>query len=520
MEPGAAAAGKPGLLKNVFVRLFLFGVLIVLCRFAYVVTVTGESCELGDFCFFSLPENLNFVIANTGGTAIAVRNEAVPSILAGSTKPDLYTSKDWIKAVHFYSAVFQDLMSQGFLSRKAKSLCVETPAGHDVYALRESGVKGAVGVFKKASRPLVIPGEVHRLPFADNSFDFVFSAGGRLEKSPKPADFAAEIVRTLKPEGFAVVHVGARDTYSFHSFIELFNCSKLVTSRDIDGFDSSMPKIREMVLRKDCGESEGFGHRVENPGGSAGNKCSVPGHKMELIRKAEPLIEIEPLKPWITLKKNIQNVKYLPTMADISFKKRYAYVDVGARSYGSSIGSWFKKQYPKQNKTFEVFAIEADKTFHDQYKLKKGVTLLPYAAWVRNETLSFEINGDPGEKVKDKGRGMGRIQPANPANGGFNGEVDRIQGFDFANWLKNTFSEKDFVVMKMDVEGTEFDLIPRLFETGAICLIDEVFLECHYNRWQRCCPGERSSKYEKSYGQCLDLFASLRQSGVLVHQWW
>ncbi|CAN6576052.1 unnamed protein product [Malus baccata var. baccata] len=520
MEPGAAAAGKPGLLKNVFIRFFLFGVLIVLCRFAYVVTVTGESCELGNFCFFSLPENLNFVIANTGGSAIAAKKEAVPSISVGSTKPDLYTSKDWIKAVHFYSAVFQDLMSQGFLSRKAKSLCVETPAGHDVYALRESGVKGAVGVFKKASRPLVIPGEAHRLPFADNSFDFVFSGGGRLEKSPKPADFAAEIVRTLKPEGFAVVHVGARDTYSFHSFIELFNCSKLVTSRDIDGFDPSMPKIREMVLRKDCGESEGFGHRAENPGGGAGNKCSVPGHKMDLIRKAEPLIEIEPLKPWITLKKNIQNVKCLPTMADISFKKRYAYVDVGARSYGSSIGSWFKKQYPKQNRTFEVFAIEADKTFHDQYKLKKGVTLLPYAAWVRNETLSFEINGDPGEKVKDKGRGMGRIQPANPASGGFNGEVDRIQGFDFANWLKNTFSEKDFVVMKMDVEGTEFDLIPRLFETGAICLIDEVFLECHYNRWQRCCPGERSSKYEKSYGQCLDLFASLRQSGVLVHQWW
>lgn len=520
MEP---TAGKPGLLKNVLVRCFLFGVLIILCRFAYVVTVTGESCKLGNFCFLSLPENLNFVIARTGGPAIAAKNGAVPSTSAGSSLPDLYTSKDWIKAVHFYSSVFQDLMAQGFLSQKAKSLCVETPTGHDVYALRESGVKGAVGIFKKASRPLVIPGDPHRLPFGDNSFDFVFSGGGRLDKSPKPSDFAAEIVRTLKPEGIAVVHIGAKDTYSFHSFIDLFNCCKLVTSRDVGGFDDSIPKIREMVLKKECddGEIELLSNtRIENGGGNLGNKCSVPGHKLELVRKAEPLIETEPLKPWITLKKNIQNVKYLPAMADISFKKRYAYVDVGARGYGSSIGSWFKKQYPKQNKTFEVFAIEADKTFHEQYKLKKRVTLLPYAAWVRNETLSFEINGDPGEKVKEKGRGMGRIQPAKSADGGFNGEVDQIQGFDFANWLKNTFSEKDFVVMKMDVEGTEFDLIPRLFETGAICLIDEIFLECHYNRWQRCCPGERSSKYEKTYGQCMDLFTSLRQSGVLVHQWW
>ena len=72
------------------------------------------------------------------------------------------------------------------------------------------------------------------------------------------------------------------------------------------------------------------------------------------------MIKKEPLKPWITLKKNIQNIKYLPSMVDISLKSRYIYVDVGARSYGSSIGSWFKKQYPKQNKTFEVYAKMVD----------------------------------------------------------------------------------------------------------------------------------------------------------------
>ncbi|KAK9940908.1 hypothetical protein M0R45_017541 [Rubus argutus] len=86
------------------------------------------------------------------------------------------------------------------------------------------------------------------------------------------------------------------------------------------------------------------------------------------------------------------------------------YIDVGARSYGSSIGSWFKKQYPKQNKSFEVYAIEADRAFHEEYRSKKG--------------------------------------------------------------------------------------------------------------WQRCCPGQRSPKFKKTYGQCLDLFTKLRDAGVLVHQWW
>ncbi|KAG6643502.1 uncharacterized protein LOC122277157 [Carya illinoinensis] len=517
MEP---PMGKSGSLRNTLVRSLVFGVLIIVFRFAYVITITGESCNVGDFCFFSLPETFNFVVAGTGPGASAI---AANDVVRATNGVDLYTSKDWIKAVNFYSSVFQELISEGHLSPDSKSLCVETPSGQDVYSLKQVGVKDSVGIFKKATRPLVIKALPNRVPFGDSTFDFVFSGGGRFDKVSRPLELTSEIERTLKPEGFAVFHIGAKDTYSFNSFLELFNSCKLIKSHDIDGFFSSMPRVREVVLKK---EVEILLGRVgvakpKSINKDSANKCWVPDHKQELVRNAERLITEEPLKPWITLKRNIKKIKYLPSMVDISFKNRYVYVDVGARSYGSSIGSWFKKQYPKQNKTFEVYAIEADKAFHEEYSLKKRIRLLPYAAWVRNETLKFEINRDPGKNGSDNGRGMGRIQPFGGGGGGNNGgDVNEIQGFDFANWLKNTVSERDYVVMKMDVEGTEFELIPRLFETGAICLVDEVFLECHYSRWQRCCPGQRSSKYEKTYEQCLELFTSLRQSGVLVHQWW
>ncbi|KAL0772481.1 hypothetical protein Bca101_037632 [Brassica carinata] len=36
--------------------------------------------------------------------------------------------------------------------------------------------------------------------------------------------------------------------------------------------------------------------------------------------------------------------------------------------------------------------MEADKAFHEEYKVKKKRQLLPYAAWVREEILSSEIN--------------------------------------------------------------------------------------------------------------------------------
>ncbi|KAL5720887.1 hypothetical protein ACHQM5_013516 [Ranunculus cassubicifolius] len=481
-------------IRHPFIQILSIALFFLLFRIAYLITITDKS-------FISRSQNF--------GIGIGTQQQQSSAIITEEES----NSKEWRNLVNFYSSRFQDLISEGLISRDSKALCVETQRGEDVFALKEIGVNDSIGTFNKGFLPLVRFARVLNQPFGNSSFDFVFSGNGGIDQSARPFEYANEIGRVLRNNGVVVVHTNsAKDMYSFKSFLGLFSCCSLVGSRKIDylGF-----KIEEIVLKK----VENLAKEKVKVSGKTVDKCSVPDYKMELIRNAEPLIKEEPLKPWITLKRNVKNVNYLPSIVDISFKRKYVYIDVGARSYGSSIGSWFRKQYPKQNKTFEIYAIEADKAFHEEYKTKKNVVLLPFAAWLRNETLFFEINRDPVQKTGEKRRGMGRIQTVQ-SSFDFMGDVDKIRGFDFANWLNNTVSEKDFVVMKMDVEGTEFDLIPKLFETGAICLVDEIFLECHYNRWQRCCPGKRSPKYRKTYAQCLELFSSLRKSGILVHQWW
>ncbi|XAR58867.1 hypothetical protein NMG60_11014435 [Bertholletia excelsa] len=502
MEP---ATGKSILLSNVLLRVFAFGVLVFLARFAYIVVPTGNSCNSGDYCLFSsVSTNLKFD---------TVRSRDAAS--AGDWDSPISTTDSSLRS--FYSSVFQDLIAEGYLSPHSKALCIETLTGEEVAALREIGVSDSVGMSAKLWPGMAISSPALGHPFTENTFDFEFVGDGALDRSARPAKFASEVARTLKPGGFVVVHTAKKDLYNINSLLDLFDCCKLVRSRDIAGLNTLMPSVREIVLIKD-NKILDHGERERSLRCNSVNKFNVSGYKQELIRNAEPLIAEEPLKPWITLKLNTKNIRYLPSMVDISFKDRYVYIDVGARSYGSSIGSWFRRLYPKQNKDFEIYAIEADKAFHDEYRTKKGVTLLPYAAWVRNETLFFEITREPTQKNVERGRAMGRIHPAQSSSN-FVGDLDKIQGIDFANWLKSTFSKKDFVVMKMDIEGTEFYLIPKMIETGAICLIDEFFLECHYNRWQRCCPGQRSSKFEKTYSECLDLLSSLRKNGVLVHQW-
>ncbi|CAN4102131.1 unnamed protein product [Withania somnifera] len=462
MEPFTLKLNSLG---NILVRLVSFIVLVFLARFAYIFTVHINS---DNFCFS--PETLTLNIPFSGTDH---RN--------------------------YYHSTFHNLIAEGFLSTNSQSLCIGTLTGQDVEALIQIGVVDAIGISQRSSPPLILYGESHHQPFDDDSFHFEFSGIGVLDNSSKPVEFAKEVSRTLKPGGIFVIHTISKDSYSLNSLTQLFTSFKLVRSMEMNSYSTRQQSIRQVIFEKVT--------RFEPK--ELRNYCFTPEYKRELIRKAESLIEEEALKPWMKLKRN---VKYLSSMVDISFKNRYIYVDVGARRYSSSIGNWFNRKYPKQNKTFEVYAIEAQKEFHEEYR-RKGVNLLPYEAWLRNETLFFEISREQTRRNVEKGRGMGRVQSAQSSLN-FVRDSDKILGFDFAGWLMSLVEERrDYLVVKMDVEGNEFHLVNKLIETGAICLIDELFLECHYNTWQR------STKYGKTYTQCLELFTSLRDIGILVHQW-
>lgn len=483
---------KPNFTNIIFLRLLSFCIFLFILRFTYIISINGVNCNnnnnnnnlsSSNFCFFSkIPSS-----------------SQLPSHVDFNVLPNFRSSLEY----EFYSSIFQDFISHGFLSPNSSSFSLSKS---HIIVLKDLGIHQSFSLSSEISNNF-------HLPFSNHSFDFEFFHNFDFNSSIPLLGFSLEIARTLKPSGILVIHTEIKDLYAFNSILELFVFCDFIKVHDIPGFSPSIPSIREIILKKSSNPIHKIDRKFQ--------QCSVSEYKMQLIKNLEPLIEKEPLKPWITLKRNIRNVRYLTSMVDIRFKARYVYVDVGARSYGSSIGSWFNKRFPKQHKRFEIYAIEADKVFHGDFRAKKGVTLLPYAAWVRNETLFFEIGREPTKKIEENrgNRGMGRIQPVQ-SSVNFVGNVDKIRGFDFAEWLKSEFEERDFVVVKMDVEGTEFHLIPRLIETGALCLIDEIFLECHYNRWQKCCPGVRSPKYDKTYDQCLNLLSSLRERGVVVHQWW
>ena len=54
-----------------------------------------------------------------------------------------------------------------------------------------------------------------------------------------------------------------------------------------------------------------------------------------------------------------------------------------------------------------------------------------------------------------------------------------VQVIDFPTWLATNFKAEDIVVIKMDVEGAEFDILAKMLQTDLVSLIDLLLLECH-----------------------------------------
>nr|AFK46323.1 unknown [Lotus japonicus] len=63
----------------------------------------------------------------------------------------------------------------------------------------------------------------------------------------------------------------------------------------------------------------------------------------------------------------------------------------------------------------------------------------------------------------------------------------------------------------------EAEVVEEMIKERTIYLVDELFLECKNEWWQK--KGKRK-KSRKAYWECLALYGRLRDEGVAVHQWW
>lgn len=195
-------------------------------------------------------------------------------------------------------------------------------------------------------------------------------------------------------------------------------------------------------------------------------------------------------------------------------KRRFVYIDLGANTYASSIGNWMRTRYP-QGSRFKVIAFEANPMFNQEYKLHPEVELLNMAAWTENTTLDFRLGGK-------KTAASGFIETAGRKATSYDTRLDLARrgtltpAIDIADFLRRRVDASDYVVLKIDVEGAEYAILPHLLKSNVTHLIDEMFIEFHTEINTCCKPPNDKGKH---YPDVLRLLTSLRNAGVYAHLW-
>jgi FkbM family methyltransferase len=204
------------------------------------------------------------------------------------------------------------------------------------------------------------------------------------------------------------------------------------------------------------------------------------------------------------------------THAPRGFERRL-YLDLGARTFESSIRGWFLNKYPSAG-AFTVHAFEASHAFDDTY-IGRKVQLHHFCVWTRNGTVAWG-----GSSSLHMGAILHDEQQASNASGAvaLRGteqglpalDVGSCQSINIAEWLQRTARAQDYVVMKMDIEGAEYAVAPHLIESGAAHLIDELFIEVHTDI-NSCCRAQN----DRRWADAMALVARLRKAGVYAHAW-
>jgi len=170
-----------------------------------------------------------------------------------------WLNEEWNVKLNGFIDEFKKLGS--IITPDANCLCLGARTGQEVVALKNLGVKNAVGIDIVPHEPHVVLGDIHNLNFDSDTFDFVYT--NIMDHSVDPKKMVSEIERVLKVGGHAYIQIQLgvnQDEYTefeiknpFYDVISLFDKSFCVHVGPIkQDFSTNFAAMNfEMIFRKD-----------------------------------------------------------------------------------------------------------------------------------------------------------------------------------------------------------------------------------------------------------------------------
>ena len=150
---------------------------------------------------------------------------------------------------------------------------------------------------------------------------------------------------------------------------------------------------------------------------------------------------------------------------------RKVFLDGGA-NVGNSIDLFLSK-YPNSTE-YEIFSFECNPKLLSilNKKYSKKATIVPFAIYNKEDTLDFYIGADVSSTLRSD-KISGNVKKTN---------FVKVKTVDLSKYIFDNFQKEDYIILKLDIEGTEYDVLPHLIRTGAIHYIDELYGEYHHHK--------------------------------------
>ena len=158
---------------------------------------------------------------------------------------------------------------------------------------------------------------------------------------------------------------------------------------------------------------------------------------------------------------------------------RKVFIDCGAHD-GSSARLFIKKLDPTRE--YEIFSFEPPSTSSSKNeRLKKleekqQVSVIRKAVWIYDGEITFYDNGRSGASLLEEKRQLHRgiVKPIEQLS-----TQTTVECLDLSKWIQENFDKEDHIILKMDIEGAEYEVVKKMYKDGTLGLVDKLYCELH-----------------------------------------
>lgn len=157
--------------------------------------------------------------------------------------------------------------------------------------------------------------------------------------------------------------------------------------------------------------------------------------------------------------------------------KRNIFIDGGGNN-GCSVRK-FRKELDSYER-FHIFTFEPNSIYANNYINLTRHTLIPAILHNRDGYTEFFLDREDGDgstifkdKLTSENGGYGTLDTAAP---------ESIKTVDLSRWIQQNTVLSDFIALKLDVEGAEYDILEKMHVDKTLSRIKVLYIEWH---WQK-----------------------------------